>query len=213
MGSSESPDVDDLRAMFARTRKVSDPLDVEMPPGSERWPDHLRSELSSGLKPAGVLIPILQRQRELTILMTRRSDYLAHHPGQVSFPGGRMDRGDSDIVETALRETEEEVGIARHKVSVIGHMRPTPTITGYAVTPTIGLIQEDLQLTLDPGEVADVFEVPLDFLMDTGNYRESLREFKGHEFPVIELRFEGYRIWGATAFMLARFIKHIKNNN
>lgn len=213
MRSSASPDADDLRAMFARTRRVADPMDIEMPPGSEQWPAHLRKELSSGLKPAGVLIPIVQRRRDLTILMTRRSDYMAHHAGQVSFPGGRMDGDDVDIVETALRETEEEVGIARHKVAVIGHMRPTPTITGYAVTPTIGLIQEDLQLTLDPGEVADVFEVPLDYLMDAGNYRQSLREYRGQELPVIEVRFEGYRIWGATAFILSRFIKHIKINS
>ena len=206
------PDADDLRELFAPTSKPKDPMDIELPPGSERWPEQLREELSTDLKPAGVLIPVVQRRRDLTILMTRRADYLAHHPGQVSFPGGRMEEVDVDIVETALRETEEEVGIARHQVTVIGHMRPTPTITGYAVTPTVGLIEEDLQLTPDPGEVADIFEVPLEYLMDTGNYRESYRDFKGQKFRVIEVQFEGQRIWGATAFMLSRFINHIKNN-
>lgn len=185
---------------------------IEMPPGSERWPEELRVELSTGLRPAGVLIPIVQRRRELTILMTRRADDLTHHAGQVSFPGGRMEDADADIIETALRETEEEVGIARQQVTVLGQMQPTPTITGYAVTPTVGLIEETLQLSLDPGEVADVFEVPLEYLMDVRNYRESYREFKGQQLRVIEVRFEGQRIWGATAFMLIRFINYIKNN-
>ena len=120
-----------------------------------------------------MLIPIVAHRRDLTILMTRRSDDLTHHAGQVSFPGGRMEDADSDIVETALRETEEEVGIARHRVTVLGQMPPTPTVTGYAVTPTVGLIEEKLELTLDPGEVAGVFEVPLEYLMDARNYRES----------------------------------------
>lgn len=184
-----------------------------MPPGSERWPAELRAELSSDLRPAGVLIPVVQRRSHLTILMTRRSDELTHHAGQVSFPGGRMEDADADIVETALRETEEEVGIARHLVSVLGHLRPTPTITGYAVTPTVGLIEDDVELSLDPGEVAQAFEVPLDYLMDTRNYRESYREFRGQRLRVIEVRFEGQRIWGATAFILSRFINHIKNSS
>ena len=91
-------------------------------------------------------------------------------------------------------------------------MPPTPTVTGYAVTPTVGLIEEKLELTLDPGEVAGVFEVPLEYLMDARNYRESVREFRGQTLRVVEVQFEGQRIWGATAFMLMRFIKYIENN-
>ena len=199
--------------MFADSRRAADPTAIELPPGSECWPAELRAELSTNLRPAGVLIPIVQRRRDLTILMTRRSDDLTHHAGQVSFPGGRMEETDADIVETALRETEEEVGIARHLVTVLGQMPPTPTITGYAVTPTVGLIEDDVQLSLDPGEVADAFEVPLEYLMDTRNYRESYREFRGQQLKVVEVRFDGQRIWGATAFMLSRFIKHIENSN
>ena len=199
--------------MFAGTRPLSDPTVIDLPPGSERWPEELRADLCTNLRPAGVLIPIVQRRDDLTILMTRRSDELTHHAGQVSFPGGRMEDADTDIVETALRETEEEVGIARHLVTVLGHLRPTPTITGYAVTPTVGLIEDDVQLSLDPGEVADAFEVPLEYLMDTRNYKESFREFKGQKLKVIEVRFDGQRIWGATAFILSRFINHLKNNS
>ena len=103
-----------------------------MPPGSSRWPEPMREQLSGTLKPAGVLIPIFERASELSVLLTRRSAELKHHAGQVSFPGGRMEEHDADVEATALRESEEEVGIEAHQVSVLGYLHTMPTITGYA---------------------------------------------------------------------------------
>ncbi len=201
-----------LQDCFRDTRLPEDPTRVDLPGGSEHWPAFLTAQLASTLKPAGVLIPVMSRSEGMSILLTRRSAELKHHAGQVSFPGGRMEQTDGDIAVTALRETHEEVGIPPHEVSVIGYLRPTPTITGYAVTPTIGLIDGGVPLNIDASEVETAFEVPLDYLLDRGNYTQAEREFQGQRFPVIEVNYAGERIWGATAFMLSRFIKIIKNN-
>ena len=144
-----------LRERFAGTCAPADPLDVDMPRGSEHWPVGMRRRLTETLTPAGVLIPLIDYGADrLSVLLTERSADLNTHAGQVSFPGGRMEPDDPDITATALRETEEEIGIARQGVSVIGYLRPMPTITGYAVTPVVGLVAGGLQLTLDTTEVA-----------------------------------------------------------
>ena len=120
-----------------------DPTSVVMPAGSENWPRSMRDQLSGTLKPAGVLVPLIERRTDgVTVLLTERSAELKHHAGQVSFPGGRMETGDADIAATALRETHEEVGIARECVAVIGYLDTMPTITGYAVTPVVGLVDD-----------------------------------------------------------------------
>ena len=137
--------------------------------------------------------------------MTRRSTELKHHAGQVSFPGGRMDPDDRDIRHTALRETEEEVGIPPDRVDVAGYLTPMPTITGYAVTPVVGLLGGELRLTLDPTEVDVAFEVPLPFLLDPGNERAGERLIDGVPVPIVEFRYGGHRIWGATASMVVAF--------
>ncbi|MCP4299622.1 MAG: CoA pyrophosphatase [Gammaproteobacteria bacterium] len=182
-----------------------------MPPGIERWPAPLRERLSATLTPAGVLIPVMERARSLSVLLTQRSAELKHHAGQVSFPGGRMEEDDSDVRVTALRETHEEVGIEPRHVSVIGYLGSMPTITGYAVTPVVGLVSESAELVIDRTEVEFAFEVPLDFLLDESNDRLVDREFQGRAFPMVEFHYEGQRIWGATAQMLLLFRKYIKN--
>ncbi len=159
------------------------------------------------MKPAGVLIPVVERLGALSLLLTERSAELKHHAGQISFPGGRMEASDPSIEHTALRETHEEVGIAPTAVSVIGYLEPMVTITGYAVTPVIGLLQADIELRLDRNEVAQAFEVPLPFLLDRQNQRASVREVKGRRLPIIEYHYEGHRIWGATAHMIFEFRK------
>jgi 8-oxo-dGTP pyrophosphatase MutT (NUDIX family) len=199
-----------LRARFAGTREPVDPLDVVMPLGSDHWPAGMREQLTATLTPAGVLIPLIDHGgSDISVLLTQRSADLKTHAGQVSFPGGQVEPGDPDITATALRETEEEVGIAQDGVAVIGYLRPMPTITGYAVTPVIGLIDAGYELNIDTSEVECVFEVPLDFLLDPVNRKPVRRELHGSRVVMAEFHFEGKRIWGATAFIMERFIKII----
>ena len=212
MADSSKITADTLRQSFAGTALPSNPLDVIEYPGSEHWPQPLREQLSSTLSPAGVLIPIFDRNSEgLSVLLTQRSAELKHHAGQISFPGGRMEENDSDIAATALRETHEEVGIVKEDVSIIGYLDPMPTITGYAVTPVVGLVDASATLTMDHSEVEFSFEVPLQFLLDIGNRRIVQRELHGKNFPMAEFHYDGHRIWGATAMMIIQFIKVLDN--
>ncbi len=188
----------------------ADPTDVVMPPGSDNWPDDIRASLTESLKPAGVLIPIIDRDGALTVLLTKRSAALKHHASQICFPGGRMEDHDADIEATALRETHEEVGFAPDGVSVIGYLNPMPTVTGYAVTPVIGVIADPDSLKVDRTEVELAFEVPLGFLLDKRNARPAEREFRGRKIPVVEIQYEEHRIWGATAHMLLEFEQKLK---
>jgi len=202
-----------LRERLNETRKPVDPTDVVLPIGSDEWPYRLKQQLSGTLKPAGVLIPVVERDATgLSLLLTQRSAELKHHAGQVSFPGGRWEADDSDIVATALRETYEEVGIAQSDVTVIGYMRPMPTITGYAVTPVIGVVSGDIELQLDHTEVEYAFEVPLPFLLNSANQQMVERDIGGTMAVMAEYHYDGQRIWGATAYIIHQFIKIIKNN-
>jgi 8-oxo-dGTP pyrophosphatase MutT (NUDIX family) len=207
----ESLTADLLRERLAGTRLPDDPLDVTMPSGSERWPAPVREQLTATLKPAGVLIPVMQRTAKLSVLLTQRSADLKHHAGQVSFPGGRMEEQDDDVCLAALRETREEVGIEPHHVSVIGYLGAMPTITGYAVTPVVGLVSDAAELVIDRTEVEYAFEVPLEFLLDERNDQRVEREFHGRLFPMVEFHYEDQRIWGATAQMILTFRKILKN--
>lgn len=192
----------EIRRRLAGTRMPDDPLAVDMADISNRMPESVISKLAEDLRPAGVLIPIVERRGFLSVLLTERSSKLRHHAGQVSFPGGGMEAHDTDITATALREAHEEVGIRPHEVDIAGYLDPTPTVTGFAVTPVIGFIRESFSLTIDPVEVETAFEVPLDFLMDRRNEEHSEREFEGITIPVVTFHYEGQRIWGATAAML-----------
>ncbi len=185
----------------------TDPTDVVDLPGSDQWPPDVRANLEGLLKPAGVLVPFFEREHGLTVLLTERSAALKHHAGQVSFPGGRMEPDDGDIAETALRETEEEVGIPRGAVDLVGYLEPMPTVTGYAVTPVVGVVQGAPSLTLDRGEVHSAFEVPFEFLLDRANGQYIERELFGKRLKLLEYHFDGHRIWGATAMMILTLIK------
>ena len=202
-----------LRARLAGTRLPDDPLDVTLPSGSEQWPVSMRERLAETLTPAGVLIPVTRTAASLSVLLTQRSADLKHHAGQVSFPGGRMEEHDEDVRVTALRETHEEIGIEPHHVSVIGYLGAMPTITGYAVTPVVGLVSDAAEPIIDRTEVEFVFEVPLEFLLDERNDRRVVREYQGRSYPMVEFHYESQRIWGATAQMILRLRKYIKNNS
>lgn len=192
----------EIRRRLSVTRMPKDPLAVDMTDISARMPRSVVRELTSNLRPAGVLIPIIERREVLHVLLTERSADLTHHAGQVSFPGGGMEAHDEDIAATALREAHEEVGIRPHEVDIAGFLNPTPTVTGFAVTPVVGFVRETFELRVDPGEVVRAFEVPLDFLMDFRNEEHSERDFQGARVPVVTFHYEEQRIWGATARML-----------
>ena len=154
------------------------------------------------LVPAAVLIPLVARDNHLGVLLTRRTDHLARHAGQVSFPGGRMDATDESAVHTALRETEEEIGLHRRHVELIGDLDEYVVGTGYLVKPVVGIIIPPFELTPQKEEVADMFEAPLDYLMDPENYQRRHRENNGVRRYFYAIAYENYDIWGATAGML-----------
>lgn len=191
-----------IRERMAVTGLPGDPLAVVMPPESRDWPEDLRRRLCADLTPAAVLIPIVERPENLSVLLTQRSANLNNHAGQVSFPGGRMESSDADVAATALRETHEEVGIRPDQVEVTGYLQPMLTVSGYAVTPVVGLVEPAIELRLDHSEVESVFEVPLAFLLDQRNQQMSHRELHGMRVRIVEFNYGKQRIWGATASML-----------
>jgi len=167
--------------------------------------DHLDRPPLRELRPAAVLVPIIERDHDLTILLTRRADHLESHSGQVAFPGGKMHDEDADEIATALRETHEEVGIASKHIELIGQLDPYETGTGFIIRPVVGFVAPDVALTLDPGEVAEAFEVPFSFLMDPVNHRRERTFWRGKMREYYEMPYKGQRIWGATAAMLVNF--------
>jgi 8-oxo-dGTP pyrophosphatase MutT (NUDIX family) len=152
--------------------------------------------------PAAVLVPVVNRPEGLTLLLTQRSADLPDHPGQISFPGGRVEADDATLAHAALRETAEEVGLAAERIEILGQLATYETVTGYVVTPVVGWVEPPFTLTADPVEVADVFEVPLAFVLDPANQQRQFR-MQGElrrDFWAIPWR-DRY-IWGATAAML-----------
>jgi len=164
---------------------------------------------AAALTPAAVLVPIIAHPEGLTVLFTRRTLHLKAHSGQVSFPGGRAEPDDPTPEHTALREAEEEIGLARERVEVLARLSEYLTRTGFRVTPVIGLIQPPLELVPDAREVDEIFEVPLAFLLDPANHRRASREINGRSVGYYEIEHEGRVIWGATAGMLVNLYRRI----
>lgn len=152
---------------------------------------------------AAVLIPLVLREERLSVLLTRRTDHLHHHPGQISFPGGRIEPEDATPAAAALRETEEEIGIPVADIELLGELPPYATSTGFRVNPVVGVVQGPLDLRLDSFEVAEAFEVPLAFLMRSHNYQRHRVQRSGHVGHFYAVPYPGRFIWGATAGMLA----------
>lgn len=164
------------------------------------------------MTPASVLVPLVTRPQGLTILLTQRTDHLTDHGGQISFPGGRAEDYDASPVDTALRETEEEIGLHRRHVDVIGSLPDYITGTGYRVTPVVGLIAPPFELLPDANEVAEIFEVPLAFLMDGANHQRlsfELPEGAGRR-SFYAMPYERFFIWGATAGMLRNLFHFLR---
>ena len=154
------------------------------------------------LTPAAVLFPIVLRDNGQTVLLTQRTAHLKDHAGQISFPGGRVEEEDQSPVHTALRETEEEIGLARKHVEVLGFLPEYRTGTGFRVTPVVALVTPPFDLALDPFEVAEAFEVPLAFLLDPANHKRHSLHYRGALRHFFAMPYGDYFIWGATAGMI-----------
>ena len=157
---------------------------------------------STALRLAAVLVPLIDRPGGMSVLLTQRTPHLSAHAGQISFPGGRIEESDADATAAALRETEEEVGLTREHVTVIGRLDTYVTGTGFEITPVVGIVKVPFPVAIDPFEVAEVFEVPLSFVVDPRNHRRMTREFEERTRVFFVLPFENRNIWGATAGML-----------
>jgi 8-oxo-dGTP pyrophosphatase MutT (NUDIX family) len=184
-------------------------------------PEHAGDGGLRGHRPAthaAVLVPLVQREDGLHVLLTRRTEHLREHGGQVSFPGGRVEAHDDDLAGTALRETHEEVGLPRECVEIIGQMPVYTTVTHFVVTPVVALVQPPFELVLDTFEVAEAFETPLAFLMDPAHHRRHVVSFAGGERQFLSMPWQGrgadgapreYFIWGATAAMLRNLYRFL----
>ena len=160
--------------------------------------------------PAAVLVPLINRNDGLSVLFTERSRDLPDHPGQISFPGGRIEQDDGDPEVAALREAQEEVGLPRERVTLLGRLADYETVTGYRVTPVVGWVEPPFELKADPMEVADVFEVPLAFLLEPSNQQRHFRMIGDRRRDYYAIPYGEHYIWGATAAMLLIFDRTLR---
>ena len=159
-------------------------------------------DIRADLTPAAVLVALVERAEGVSVLFTERTAHLAHHAGQISFPGGRLEASDRTPEEAALRETAEEIGLEPAMVRIVGRLDAYASRTGFLITPVVGLVAPPLTLARDPFEVAAIFEVPLAFLLDGANWRRESRPFGGVERFFYSITYEGRYIWGITAGVL-----------
>lgn len=154
------------------------------------------------LRPAGVLVPILVEGGRASLFLTKRSSALKHHPGQIAFPGGKLDEGDADIIAAALREAHEEIALDPSNVEVLGTMPPHETVTGFMMTPVIARLHTSFDPVPEAGEVDDIFQVPLDHVLDRARFSVQSRRWRGVRRNYYTVPFGPYYIWGATARIL-----------
>lgn len=185
--------IDQIRAALGRDGTETSDFDlnpdVKLPEGRK-------------LRPAGVLAPIVERGDGFHVLLTKRSSALKHHPGQIAFPGGKQDEGDADVVAAALREANEEIGLPYEIVDVLGQLSPHETVTGFTVTPVFAFVRDRFDIIPEPGEVEEVFSVPLSHVADPANYLIESRRWRGTRRHYFAVPYGPYYIWGATARML-----------
>ena len=174
--------------------------------------DHVdNADVVADLAQAAVLVAVTDRLAP-GVILTRRTDTLSRHAGQIAFPGGRVDPGDADPLAAALREAEEEIGLPPSAVTVVGAADRYRTVTGFEVTPVVAVVPPDLVFVPSAGEVAAVFEVPLDFLLDAGNHIEAHVEWQGLDRHYYEIIWGEHRIWGATAAMIVNLSRRLRWN-
>ncbi|WP_417317395.1 CoA pyrophosphatase [Emcibacter sp.] len=196
-----------------RAMRPADKRAWSRPPGADQdnyRPDNFMPRSDLPLKPAAVLVPLVDRPQGLTVLLTKRSAELKTHSGQVAFPGGKCDEGDENAIATALREAREEIGLPIDKVDVVGALEDYETVTGFTVSPVVGFVKPDFELVIDPSEVEEAFEVSLDFILDETNHQLESRLWKGQTRHFYVFPHPDHYIWGATAAMLVRFSRLIR---
>jgi len=158
---------------------------------------------------AAVLVPLVNRSGRVQVLFTQRTPHLDDHASQISFPGGRVEADDASREETALRETEEEIGLARTKVALLGRLPNYEIPSGFRITPVVGWVEPPFELKPDPFEVAEVFEAPLEHFLDAANYQRREFDFRGRHRHYLAVPFEGRYIWGATAGIMKNMHKRL----
>lgn len=211
-----------MRATLTQERAGAAPATIDLDLEEIRWrlaadapaAEALAGDLGASaergaLTAASVLVPIIAHREWLTVLFTRRTEHLRAHSGQVSFPGGRVEPQDAGPAHTALRETQEEIGIAPDQIELIGTLPEYHTRTGYRITPMVGVIAPPLTLQADAREVDAVFEVPLSFLLDPRNHQRHTRAFQGRMISYYAMPYGEHYIWGATAAMLVNLYRQL----
>lgn len=179
------------------------------PPAFSVYGDDDAGREAAAVTPAAVLVPVIAHASGLTLLFTKRTAHLKAHSGQVSFPGGRAEPGDASPEFTALREAQEEIGLAPERVEILARLPDYLTRTGYRVAPVVGTVEPPLELRPDPNEVDKIFEVPLAFFLDPRNHVRRTREFMGRTVGFWEMPYEDNYIWGATAGMIVNLYRHL----
>ena len=188
-------------ALAARGRPSSD---YDLNPDMQLSPERT-------LRDAAVLIPVVDRPGNASVVLTRRSSALKHHPAQIAFPGGKVDEADDGAVDAALREAHEEVGLARRHADVLGSLPPHETVTGFLVTPVLALVAPEFKARPEPVEVAEAFEVPLDHVMNPARFQVESRRWRGKRRHYFAVPWGPYYIWGATARILRALADRMQN--
>ena len=193
---------DRLRSALAVRGRPSS--DYDLNPDMQLSPDRT-------LRSAAVLIPVIDRPASAGVILTKRSSALKHHPGQIAFPGGKVDEADDGAVGAALREAREEVGLDRRHVDVLGTLPPHETVTGFQVTPVLAVVTPDFKARPEPGEVAEAFEAPLDHVMNPARFLIESRRWRGERRLYFVVPWGPYYIWGATARILRALADRMSN--
>ncbi len=186
-----------------RTNTFANSGDYELNPLADQ-------ERAAKLTQAAVLLILVEREGQYSVLFTRRTEHLHHHPGQICFPGGRYEQGDISLAETALRETSEEIGIDAQQFEIIGFLENYETMSGFLITPVVAFLRPPFQLQLDSFEVAEAFEVPLTFFLNPQHQQQASREFRGQLRFYYQFEYDKRLIWGATAGILMSFYRRLQ---